>query len=310
MWREGFVPGGETRFWVRAVGHGDDVALLLHGFPQDGSTFEPLARLLADVGWRVVAPDLKGVGRSDHPHGGYDPSTLADEVSQLVRNLHVKRVLLVGHDWGGAVALATAFRHPGRVSGLVLLSAPYRQLDLRRAWHIALCNLPVVPELVVRAAPELVAGAALRHQSSVRESVDAERVAAAGAAIAADPAAWLGYYRTLSRRAVVDWGVRRVRQRLPMIADPRSPNALRVPVQVVWGRDDPVFPVSLGSRVAHDLDAPLEVLPGVGHHVHVEDPLAVARTISRFATAAGIAPAVPATGGARTDPAARPTASR
>lgn len=290
MWREGYVPGGDTRFWVRVAGQGDDVAVLLHGFPHDGSTFTRLATLLVDAGWRVVAPDLKGVGRSEHPHGGYDPQTLGDEVSQLIRNLHVGRAMLVGHDWGGAVALATAFRHPGRVSGAVLVSAPYRQLDLRRAWHIALCNLPVLPELAFRTVPRPLVAAALHHQTTVREAHGREDVDVAARAVQEDPGAWLGYYRTLSRRAVLDWAVRRVRRRVPVLNDPRGPNALRVPVHVVWGANDPVFPVELGSRVAHDLRAELDVLPDVGHHPHVEDPLALARSIVRFTRSAGIAP--------------------
>ncbi|MEX0835858.1 MAG: alpha/beta fold hydrolase, partial [Nitriliruptor sp.] len=63
MWREGYVSGGETRFFVRALGHGDDLALLLHGWPEDGSSWRRVAPLLVDAGYRVVAPDLKGFGR-------------------------------------------------------------------------------------------------------------------------------------------------------------------------------------------------------------------------------------------------------
>ncbi len=290
-WREGYVPGGATRFWVREAGRGDNVALLLHGFPQDGSSWERVASLLVDAGWRVVAPDVKGVGRSDRPEDGYDPQTLADEISQLIRNLHVKKALLVGHDWGGAIALATAFRHPGRVSGVVLAAAPYRQLDLRRAWHIALCNVPVLPEVAFRLAPRPMVAAALRSQSRLREPFDAAAIDAATAAVSGgEPPAWLGYYRTLSRRAVLDWAVRRTQRRLPMVRDPRTPHPLRVPVQVVWGELDPIFPVSLGTRVARDLEADLDILPGVGHHLHVEDPLGLARSIQRFATAADLAP--------------------
>jgi pimeloyl-ACP methyl ester carboxylesterase len=290
-WREGYVSGGDTRFWVREAGRGENVAVLLHGFPQDGSAWERVAALLVDQGWRVVAPDVKGVGRSDRPDSGYDPQTLADEISQLIRNLHVKKALLVGHDWGGAIALATAFRHPGRVSGVVLVAAPYRQLDLRRAWHIALCNIPMLPEVAFRLAPRPLVAAALRSQSRLREPFDASAIDAATTAVSGgQPPAWLGYYRTLSRRAVVDWAVRRTRRRLPVVPDPRTPHPLRVPVQVVWGEQDPIFPVSLGTRVARDLGADLDVLPGVGHHLHVEDPLGLARSIQRFATNAHLAP--------------------
>ena len=287
-WREGYVPGGATRFWVREAGRGDDVVVLLHGFPHDGSTWEQVAELLVDAGWRVVAPDVKGVGRTRAADMDYDPQTLGDEISQLIRNLHVRKALLVGHDWGGAIALATAFRHPGRVSGVVLAAAPYRQLDLRHAWHIALANLPVLPELAIRSVPRPLVRAALHLQTRARGAFDAAAVDAATAAVRADPGGWLQYYRTLSRGAIGEWLVRRARRRVPVLRDPQRPNALRVPALVVWGDDDPVFPLRIGRQVAADLGVDLQVLPAVGHHLQAEAPTAVARAVHRFAEEHGL----------------------
>lgn len=284
-WREGYVPGGATRFWVREAGRGDDVVMLLHGFPLDGGSWEPVAELLVEAGWRVVAPDVKGIGRTVAGDGDYDPQTLGDEISQLIRNLHVRKALLVGHDWGGAIALATAFRHPGRVSGVVMAAAPYRQLDLRRAWHIALANLPLLPELAFRVVPRPLVATALRLQTRTRGVVDEATVEAASAAVSADPAGWLQYYRTLSRGAVGEWLVRRTRHRLPVLRDPQRPNALRVPATVVWGEHDPVFPLRIGRRVARDLGVDLEVLGDVGHHLQLETPGELARVVHGFAVA-------------------------
>lgn len=282
-WREGYVPGGSTRFWVREAGRGDDVVVLLHGFPHDGSSWAQVAELLVDAGWRVVAPDVKGIGRTRAADEDYDPQTLGDEISQLIRNLHVRKALLVGHDWGGAIALATAFRHPGRVSGVVLAAAPYRQLDLRHAWHIALANLPVLPEVAVRAMPRPLVATALRVQTRARGTFDRAAIDAAANAVSADPRGWLQYYRTLSRGAVGEWLVRRARRRVPVLRDPQRPNALRVPATVVWGEHDPVFPVRLGRRVAGDLGVDLQVLPEVGHHLPAEAPTALARAVHNFA---------------------------
>lgn len=282
MWREGYVPGGETRFWVRALGHGDDVVMLLHGWPEDGSMWHRIAPMLVDAGYRVVCPDLKGFGRSDAPTRGYDPETLGDEISQLIRNLHARRAVLVGHDWGGAVALATAFRHPGMVRALVVASSPYRQLDLRRSWHVPLMNVPVLPQLAFRYASRPLVRAAVRYASEVQESFPDEAIDRYAASVQARPAAWLAYYRTLSRRAVVDWAMRRTRKRVSALGAPTSPNPLRVPALVIWGEEDPVTPVHLAPRVAHDLGAELETIPGAGHFVPDEDPLAFARALVRF----------------------------
>lgn len=279
MWREGYVPGGTTRFFCRALGHGDDVALLLHGWPEDGSAWRHVAPPLAEAGWRVVAPDLKGFGRSDAPRSGYDPETLGDEISQLIRNLHVRKAVLVGHDWGGAVALATAFRHPGHVRHLVMMSSPYRQIDLKAAWHIPLFNLPVLPELAFRIAPRQLATAAIRYAAVRDEAFDDGALARYGQAVAAAPKGWLAYYRTMSRKAVVDWAKRRVRKAAPILDNPPPPNTLRVPATVIWGADDRATPLHLGRRVAYDLKGDLVELPGVGHFPHEEDPAAVAAAL-------------------------------
>jgi epoxide hydrolase 4 len=283
VWREGYVAGGDTRFFVRALGHGEDLAVLLHGWPEDGSSWRRVAPLLVEAGYRVVCPDLKGFGQSDTPHKGYDAQTLADEISQLIRNLHVRKAVLVGHDWGGAVALATAFRHPGRVRALVVASSPFRQLDLRRSWHIPLWNVPVAPQVAFKVGARPLVAAAVRHAAVADEAFTEEILDGYAEAVSKDPAAWLAYYRTLSRRAVAAWAMRRVRGRAGFLPDPPAPHRLRVPASVVWGELDPVTPFHLAARVAHDLDAVLVPLPGIGHFVHEEDPLAVARAIVALA---------------------------
>ncbi len=283
MWREGWVMGGETRFFVRAAGHGDDLVVLLHGWPETGAAWGRVAPMLVERGYRVVCPDLKGMGRSDKPRRGYDPQTLGDEIAQLIRNLHADKALLVGHDWGGAVALATAFRHPGRVHGLVVASSPYRQLDLRRSLHIPLFNLPVLPELAFKLAGTQLVEASVRHATVQAEAVDPEVVREGAQGVTARPGAWLAYYRTLSRQAAIDWTVRRVRRRMPAVRTGARPHRIPVPAHVIWGEQDPATPAHLAPRVAFDLDARLTLIPGVGHFPHEEDPRAFAGAVLDFA---------------------------
>lgn len=311
VWREGYVRGGETRFYVRALGSpqwrepapagmlpaageseepGDDLALLLHGWPQDGSSWSAVAPRLAAAGYRVVCPDLKGFGRSDTPRSGYDPATLADEIAQLIRNLHARKAVLVGHDWGGAVALATAFRHPGRVSALLVASSPFRQLDLTVSWHVPLFNVPLAPQLAFKVAGRQLTRAAIRYSAVVQTPFDAAAMDRYADAVTADPAAWLAYYRTLSRRALVDWGVRKIRRRVRFLAPPPEPHRLRVPAMVVWGEEDRVTPYHLAGRVAHDLDARLVPIPGVGHLVHEEAPVTFADAVLDLAGSGPLEP--------------------
>lgn len=308
MWREAYVRGGETRFFVRTYdpeaavrsgdmavasspaaegAAGDDLALLLHGWPEDGSSWSHVAPGLAAAGYRVVCPDLKGFGRSDAPSKGYDPATLADEISQLIQELGAKKAVLVGHDWGGAVALSTAFRHPGRVRALISASAPFRQLDLTASWHIPLLNLPIAPQLAFKLLGGPLTRAAIRHSAVVQEPFTDEALDRYADAVRAAPTAWLAYYRTLSRAALIDWGVRRIRRRASFLQPPDGPHLLRVPAVVVWGEQDPVTPFHLAGRVAHDLGAELVAIPGVGHFVHEEAPQAVIDAVLGLVGAVG-----------------------
>jgi len=299
VWREEYVRGGDTRFHVRFLGDpyghdegrggtgatdrddtGDDaLAVLLHGWPEDSSSWSHLAPLLVDAGYRVACPDLKGFGRSDAPRRGYDPQTLGDEISQLIRNLGARKAVLVGHDLGGAVALATAFRHPGRVRALVTVSAPFRQLDLKASWHVPLMNLPIAPQLAFRLVGATLTRAVVRHAAVVQDPFTDDVLVRYAEAVSRTPTGWLAYYRTLSRRALIDGGVRRLRRRVPFLHGPDAPHRLRVPAVVVWGAKDPATPIHLGVQVAHDLGVELIEVPDVGHFVHEEAPSALAKAV-------------------------------
>lgn len=290
MWVGERVTAGGTGFHVRtwrADGTAGDsdladdrpLVLLLHGWPEDGTAWTAVAPRLDAAGLRVVAPDLKGFGASDAPRDGYDPATLADETSQLVRALGARRATLVGQDWGGAVAIATAVRHPGRVDALVAIATPTRELDLRAAWHIPLVNLPVVPELAFLLVGGTLTRAALHHAAADTAPFPDEVVERYSDAVSRHPAGWLAYYRVLSRRVLRDGAVRAVRRRLPFVRPPQPPAPLRVPATVVWGEEDPVTPVRLAAGVARDLGAELVVVEGAGHFVHEEDPAATADAV-------------------------------
>jgi pimeloyl-ACP methyl ester carboxylesterase len=276
-WREGFIIGGETRFFARALGHGPDLMLMLHGWPEDGSCWRRVAPMAADAGWRVVCPDLKGFGRSDSPPTGYDSRTLADEISRLITSLHVRKAVVVGHDWGGAVALATALRHPGRIRSLILSNSPYRRLDLRRAWHVPLLNIPVIPETATRFGAEQIVRAVVSHTARVHEGFTDDVIVAYAEAIRTR--GWLNYYRTLPRQALVDAVSRRLRRALPGFDPAPGPPSIRPPVHLLWGEHDPVLPPAIAREMADDLGATVTLVPDVGHFPHEEDPLAFGRAL-------------------------------
>jgi pimeloyl-ACP methyl ester carboxylesterase len=123
-WTHRDVSANGTRFHVVEAGSGP-LVLLLHGFPQFWWMWRRQLVDLADAGLRAVAPDLRGYGASDKPPRGYDAYTLAADVAGLVRALGERTAVVVGHDWGGAMAWTAAALHPEVVERLVVTSTAH-----------------------------------------------------------------------------------------------------------------------------------------------------------------------------------------
>ena len=107
---------------VRIGGKGPAV-VLLHGYGETGDMWAPLAAELA-ARHTVIVPDLRGMGLSSHPAGGYDKKTQADDVAGVLNELKIDRVDLVTHDIGNMVGYAFAAQYPQRVTKFVLMDAP------------------------------------------------------------------------------------------------------------------------------------------------------------------------------------------
>jgi len=111
-----------TTLSVRVGGKGPAV-VLLHGYGETGDMWEPMAVDLARD-HTVVVPDLRGMGLSDHPAGGYDKKTQGKDISGLLDSLKIKQVDLVTHDIGNMVGYAFAAENRDRVKHFVLIDAP------------------------------------------------------------------------------------------------------------------------------------------------------------------------------------------
>lgn len=115
-----------TALAVEDVGEGDPV-VLLHGFPELAFSWRHQIQALVDAGYRVLAPDQRGYGRSARPTevDHYGLEMLAGDVVGLLDRLGIASATVVGHDWGSIVAFTTAVLHPDRVDRLVSLNVPY-----------------------------------------------------------------------------------------------------------------------------------------------------------------------------------------
>ena len=122
------VTVGDFTFDVRTLGPDDgEAVILLHGFPETSLSWSAVAPVLADAGFRVIAPDQRGYSPDARPAetSAYAMEHLVGDVLGLADALGVDRFHLVGHDWGASVAWVVAARHGERLRSLVAVSVPH-----------------------------------------------------------------------------------------------------------------------------------------------------------------------------------------
>jgi pimeloyl-ACP methyl ester carboxylesterase len=135
------IDAGGVSLYVEEHGSGTPV-LLLHGFPDSGRLWRHQVPVLADHGFRVIVPDLRGFGRSGRPEraADYRLMTVVNDVAAILDACDAETAHVVGHDWGAAVAWLTAIAFPQRVERLTVISVPHplaaptvRQYEM--AWY-------------------------------------------------------------------------------------------------------------------------------------------------------------------------------
>src|SRR5438874_2692440 len=108
--------------FVRWGGKGP-VVVLIHGYAENSDSWAPMAAdLMKDH--TVIVPDLRGIGKSSKPEGGYDKKTQAKDIRAVVTGLGYDKTLVVAHDIGNMVAYAYAAMYPDKVERLVVMDAP------------------------------------------------------------------------------------------------------------------------------------------------------------------------------------------
>jgi len=272
------------------------LALCLHGFPDHAPTWNALLGDLAAEGFHAVAPWLRGYAPTAVPADGrFQPAALALDALALADALAPadQPAVLIGHDWGGVAAYPAVVHRPERFTRLVVMAVPHRAAlaarlltnpsQLKRSWYMFFFQLPLAAMAVsfndfaiidrlwrdwspgFEPPPEFVRG--LKETLASEGSLDAA----------------IGYYRHTLNPTLQD----------PRLAEVEAAANGWVPVPTLYlhGADDGCIGAEL--VVADELKPlfpgglDLEILDGVGHFLHLEDPTRVNRRIIDFLTANG-----------------------
>lgn len=265
---------------VALAGEGYPV-VLLHGIPQSWYEWRKVIPALSSR-FRVIAPDLRGLGDSAKPPDGYDKRTMARDVRELLRVLGVERAVVVGHDWGGGVAQRFVLDYPEAAERLVCMDIPYFAAEdtgyridaaqMIHSWYVFFFQHQPLAEQVAAAAPEALLGWFFAHGGAGGRNPLTEQEMAEYMRCFKQPGtatAVFSYYRTM----IVDaahWAEDRERR-------------LSLPTLWIHGREDPYVPISVTEPLPrHFENLQVRVFDGCGHWVPEEKPEETAALLLEF----------------------------
>jgi epoxide hydrolase 4 len=295
------VAANGINFEVATMGSGDRLALCLHGFPEHAYSWRYQMPLLARLGYRVWAPNLRGYGATDSPReiSAYQPRTLVEDVASLIKAANAKETLVIAHDLGAVLAWALAISHQTRKNGaisgpamdqpqlidrLVILNLPHpacfarevrKPIQLFKSWYTFFFQLPWLPERILgrrqgRGASELIRKTSCNPARFPDEALEIHR---ANAARPGGLRAMLNWYRAAFRGG----GLKRFFG--------RNVPTIHVPTLFLWGDQD----VALSLRTTRGTekyvsDLTFRVFPGVSHWIQQEAPEAVNAMLEAWLT--------------------------
>ncbi len=279
------IHGHDVRY--RRGGAGETV-LLIHGLAGSSNTWRAIQPALAGT-HDALAPDLLGHGESAKPMGDYSLGAFASGLRDLLAVLDVPSATIVGHSFGGGVAMQLAYQHPELCDRLVLVGSG--GLGREVSWLLRLVTLPGAEHLMPLIFPRVVADGGNEFGRALgRVGFRAPRLAEmwrsyASLAGAEDRKAFV---RTI--RGVIEPGGQTVN------AMDRLYLASHLPTLIVWGDRDDIIPVSHAHAAHEEIPGSrLEILDDVGHFPHAEAPERFLEVLGDFLATTPAGPTRPGT---------------
>ena len=278
------------------------VVILTHGFPELAYSWRHQIPVLADAGYRVIAPDQRGYGGSSCPDAieAYDIAHLTSDLVGLLDRAGAERAALIGHDWGAVVAWNTPLLHPDRVAAVAGLSVPpvprpltpvteaLRRIFGDNFFYMLYFQQPGVADAEMDADPRRSMRRMLGGMRAPKDEAAALRMVAPGPQGFIDrlpepdhlpdwltPADLDHYVAEFSRTGftgALNW-YRNYERNWDITAHPAA-ETISVPSLFVGGTDDPVLTFTKTDRAREVVIGPYRqvMLEGAGHWIQQERP--------------------------------------
>jgi len=257
------------KLYARVSGKGTPV-VMLHGFGASSYSFSKITPALSKD-FKIFAIDLKGFGKSPKPddnrYSVYDQAVLVD---RFLKEHHLNKVILLGHSYGGGVALALALLDPKRISKLILIdSASYdQQLPKLIRW----LQIPVLGKLGFYLLPASVEVKESYRYAFYDDSKIPKDIISEYTKNLYLPNARKIYLETA--KSLIPEDIGKISERYKMI---------QIPTLIIWGANDIVIRKEKAYRLHHDIaNSKLKIIPHCGHIPHEERPAEVVKILKQF----------------------------
>lgn len=275
-----FVNTNGITLHVAAAGREDGpLIVLLHGFPEFWYGWKNQIKPLVDAGYRVIAPDQRGYNLSDKPEGidSYRIDTLRDDIIGLITQFTDEKAIVIGHDWGGAVAWHLASTRPEYLEKLIAINIPHPHVmktvtppyppQWLKSSYIAYFQLPDIPEASLRENDydTLDKAIGLSDRPALFTSEDVSRYKEAWKQPGA-LTAMLNWYRALRKGSLAE-----------------KPSYETVPYRMIWGMEDRFLSRKLAKETErHCPNGHLIFVDEASHWINHEKPAIVNQLILEY----------------------------
>ncbi len=277
-WQHEYITTNGVKLHYITQGNGA-LMLMLHGFPEFWYSWRHQIPAFAD-NYQVVALDLRGYNDSDKPkeQSAYVMDEFIKDIEGVITGLGYDKCVLVGHDWGGAIAWNFAYSRPQMVEKLIVLNIPHparmaeglrTPQQLLRSWYMFFFQLPEIPEALIQALDYQLIDTAFTAELVNKNALTKADIEAYKDAVSKRGAltAMLNYYRNIPRQRMLstDWSI------------------LEVPTLMIWGEGD----VALGKELTYNTQAyvrnlQIKYIASAGHLVQQEQPQLVNQYMREF----------------------------
>jgi pimeloyl-ACP methyl ester carboxylesterase len=278
IWKHGYVIANKVKLHYVTEGEGP-LMLMLHGFPEFWYSWRYQIPEFAKY-FQVVAVDLRGYNDSDKPkeQSAYVMDEFIKDVEGVIRGLGHEKCVLVGHDWGGAIAWYFAYTYPQMLEKLIVLNIPHpakfsqgmrTPQQLLKSFYIFLFQLPWLPEFLIEFSDYQLLENAFQGMAVDKSAFTAADINAYKHAAAKPGAltAMLNYYRNIFQQNLFNssWGI------------------LEVPTLMIWGENDSALgkELSYGTE-AYVRDFRIRYISNCSHWVQQEKPELVNQYMREF----------------------------